>query len=179
MISRRITVADVSFLTGFSRHQLRNLLRALPGFDGRAEHARIAREYSPQDLAILIVCCELELHYGLRRDAIGSLIKELRKAMSGPRSVASNARLVISVSPPSVEYVNDAGHVDNGLILPLGGIFKRIDDHLTTPPPECGNQRALDLGPASVMGIKHHYSDTGDFDANLASSRKTPRGAVR
>jgi hypothetical protein len=177
MISRRITAADVSFLTGFSRHQLRNLLRVLPGFDERAEQARIAREYSPQDLSILLVCCELELHYGLRRDAIGTLVNELRKTMSGPRSVASNARLVFRVSPPSVEYVNEVVNIEDGLVFPLGGIFQRIDDYLATfIPPEWGNQRTLDLGIATIMGINNH--NIRDDGTNLVVDRKKSRRAT-
>lgn len=180
MISRRITVADVSCLTGFSRHKLRGLLRELPSFDERAERARVAREYSPQDLAVLTVCCELESRYGLRRDAIGTLVEELRKAISGPRSVSSNARLIISVSPLSVKYVDDAENVAEGIALPLGGIFRRIDNHLTIDSKsEWGGQRNLDLDPVIVVSDRSRQLDTHDTNTEQPSSRRKAGGDVR
>ncbi|WP_373429785.1 MerR family transcriptional regulator [Burkholderia glumae] len=152
MISKRITAADVSAVTGLTRHQLRGLLAELPGFDERATRARVAREYSAQDLVVLAVCCELHARYGLRRDAIASLVGELRTIMRGPRDVVAHARLLICLQPPSVKYVDPLTRVEDGIVLPLEPIFARVDSHLACNPRyDWDGQRSLDLGPVAVV----------------------------
>jgi len=151
MISKRITAGDLSGVTGYSRHQLRGFLRDLPGYGGKAERARVARKYSRHDLAVIAVCCELEANYGLRRDAICTIVQEIKRALSGPKSVATEASLVATVSPPSVRYMDGPAEVSGGLVIPLQAILRRIDGYLNIDHPE---ERPLDLGPVPVLGRK-------------------------
>ncbi|WP_374710347.1 MerR family transcriptional regulator [Paraburkholderia terricola] len=180
MISKRITVADVSTVTGLTRHQLRGLLQELPGFDERAERARVAREYSPQDLVVLAVCCELQTRCGLRRDAIASLVDDLRKILRGPRSVVSHARLVITVQPPSVEYLDAPSLIGEGLVLPLEPIFERVDDYLSTDLRyDWGGQRSLDLGPVALVKSSVMKTGGGDADVCTVGRRRKRVGNTR
>lgn len=151
MISRNITVGDISLVTGFSRHKLKGLFRELPGYNEPAEQARIARHYSRQDLALLAICCELDDRYGLKRVVIGQLVGEIRNALARPRVVAVNAHLVIDVPASTARYVEKPEIVSEGMLIPLRDILKRIDAHLAMDPfYEQGHQASLNLGPVSV-----------------------------
>jgi hypothetical protein len=145
MISWTITVADIATITGFSRHKLKGLFRELPGFDAPAEQARVARQYSRHDLIVLAVCCELDERYGLKRPVIGQLVSSLQKALTGPRAAAHNAYLIVNVPALTAQYLEKVSAFPEGLILPLGEIFKRVDAHLAY-----GRSGPLDLGPVSV-----------------------------
>ena len=97
MISSSITFADLTRVTGFDRHTLRNLLRSVPGYGEKARRARVAHEYTKQDMAVIAVCCALD-EMGLRREAIGAWAEEIRAALSGPRTIAIQALLVLNPS---------------------------------------------------------------------------------
>jgi hypothetical protein len=152
MISRWITAADLSGVTGYSRHQLRGLLKDLPGYSGKAERARVARKYSRHDLVVIAVCCELESHYGLRRDAICRIVQEIQRALSGPKSVATDAKLVATINPPSAQYLDGRAEVSAGLVVPLQAILRRIDGYLSIDQPE--EERPLDFRPVPVFEAK-------------------------
>ena len=155
MISRRITSADLVEVTGFSRHKLRSLLKDLPGYSDKGGPERIAREYSRHDLTVIAVCCELEERCGLRRDLIGQLVPEIRKALGGPRSVATDARLVVILGPPSAQYIDGPLDLLHGTVLPLKDIFHRVDAHLLGDQAvEPDGQRILDLGPVPIVAVR-------------------------
>lgn len=176
MISWRITVADVAQVTGFSRHKLRGLLRELPTFEKRREKARVAREYSRQDVVILAVCCELEERYCLKREAIATLIEKLRQTLSVPRTVATDARLVIRLTPPEVQYVDGVVPVADGIVVPLQPIFQRIDGHLEPDSLRTvGDQRSLDLGPVGPVGLKSN-TRSGRARSSRSGSSASARG---
>jgi hypothetical protein len=131
------------------------MLRELPGFENRGDAPRIAREYSRQDVAVLAVCCELEARHGLRRDAIASLVSQLRQVLAVPRSVATDARLVIRLIPPDAKYFDGIVPVPDGTVVPLQTIFGRIDSHLgADSSSHAGAQRSLDLGPVEVPSAR-------------------------
>jgi hypothetical protein len=156
VISRSITTGDLSGVTGYSRHRLRALLSVLPGYGGKAEGARIARKYSRQDLAVIAVCCELESRYGLHRDAIGRLVSDVRRALSGPKTLATaDTRLIVTLNPLSVRYVDGPSEVTAGLVVPLQAILRRIDGHLTIG---ASAQKELDLKPTTVRTSKRNES---------------------
>lgn len=172
MISKRITTADVAAVTGLTRHQLRGLLAGLPGFDEHEKRARVAREYSIQELVLLAVCCELQTRYGLRRDAVASVFEELRTMMSGPRDVVAHARLLINVQPPAVRYLAPFCSVDDGIVLPVEPIFERVYNHLNSDPRyDWAGQRSLDLGPVAIARSTAEPASATDKRESGAESR--------
>jgi hypothetical protein len=95
----------------------------------------------------------LEDQCGLRRDVIGSLVHEIRTALGAPRSVASNARLVVNAAGPTfgAQYIDSPSNVSQGTVLPLQAIIQRIDAHLGVGQLiEPDGQWQLDLGPVQV-----------------------------
>lgn len=152
MSSRRITSTDLVKVTGFSRHRLRSFLKDLPGYSEKQVTARVAREYSRQDIVVIAVCCELEGRYGLRREVIAQLVPEIREALGMPRSVATDALLVVVPSPPSAHYVDGISNVRKGTVLPLNDILNRIDAYLLgDQATEVDGQRNLDLGLLPIV----------------------------
>ncbi len=175
MISGTITIGDVVTVTGFSRHKLKSLFRELPGYGEPVKQARVARQYSRHDLVVLAVCCELDEKYGLKRPVIGMLIGALRNALIGPKTVAQNAYLIINVPTATVQYAERLEDIPEGLLLPLKGIFERIDSHL-----DQSKQEPLYFGPVS-LGPKQSQSSNPSRSNSIhaISLRKKSAGAKR
>ena len=151
MISHRITSADLVGITGYTRHKLRSLLRELPGFADDSRTARVAREYSMQEMILVAICCQLEEQCGLRRDAIASLEPELRKLLSKPRKSTLSIHLAVSLNPPSASYIVDPNNRYTGTTLDLVPIVENIDRYLISDQRGYRElQKALDFGPHSV-----------------------------
>jgi len=150
MISHRITSADLVKLTGYSRHKLRSLLAELPGFV-ETRGARIAREYTVQEMAVIAVCCVLEEGCGLRRDVIVELVQEIRKVLGLPRESSSDLRMVVSIHPVAVLCLRDGEIAQTGTILELSPILDRIDEYLMVDRGTSQEkQRSLEFSPHSV-----------------------------
>lgn len=151
MISHRITSADLVGITGYTRHKLRSLLRELPGFADEIRTARVAREYSMQEVVLVAMCCQLEEHFGLRRDAIAALEPELRKLLSRPRESTQSVHLAVALHPPSASYVVDTTSRYTGTTLNLAPILENIDRYLMSDQRGYRDvQKALDFGPHPV-----------------------------
>lgn len=149
MISRRITSADIVAVTGLTRHQLRGLLSELPGFDTRVKQARVACEYSVQDLTVLAICCRLQARFGLKREIVALLVEDLRSLVRGPRPAVEDLRLLITVIPRSIEYVTSPCCISEGIVLSLTDIFECIERYLEIGPGgEADGQRSLEFSSA-------------------------------
>jgi len=144
MGARRITLTDVSNVTGVSRHRLRNILNELPEFNARQAKARIANVYSKQDLIVIAICVELENRYGLRRDVVASLSTYIRQALSGPKVLARETGLQIMPWQSHVEYCSTTGDLREGIVFTLNTVLERVDTYLLD------EQRPLNLAPVSV-----------------------------
>lgn len=131
MRPRKITVVDVCAVTGYGRDQLQALLKELQPYNEYAIKPRIAREFTPHDVISLCVVHELEIRYGVKRKMIGKISEMLRRALSGPKTIASNARLCISFNPPSSVYVADMELKRDGIYISLKEIFERADLYLS------------------------------------------------
>lgn len=170
MLSKQITIADISQLTGYSRHKLRGLLNELAEFNCRSQKERIASEYSAKDLVLLTICCELESMYGLRRKVVGALIEPLYTEMTGPRPVSEAPHLIIDVQRRRIQYVENPTVVTEGIVFPLSGIFKKVDTYLTF---ESGiNQNNLDFGPWVVSTAKKEETESIDAGNINTSNHK-------
>jgi hypothetical protein len=152
MISHRITSADLVGITGYTRHKLRSLLRELLGFVDDSRTARVAREYSMQEMILVAICCQLEDQCGLRRDAIAALEPELRKLLSRPRESTLSLHLAVSLAPPSASYVVGTNSRYTGTTLDLVPILENIDRYLMSDQRGYYRdiQQALDFGPHPV-----------------------------
>lgn len=153
MISKRITAADLASVTGYTRHKLRAFLKELPGFAEHASPERVAREYTRHDMLVVAICCALETRCGLRRDTIAALAGDIRGAVASPRAVAACAWLLVRFEPLGAEYASAPAVIHEGMMLPLEGIFHRVDTHLGSGQETAsGGQFYLDLGPVPVYG---------------------------
>jgi hypothetical protein len=131
-MSRQLKAADVYRAANYTRDQLRGLLSEL-GYEienGGAARQRVARSYSPQDLLVILVACELDSEFGLKRKVIASLMPAISRELSGIRLAKFGAKLVLTTNPPSAEYLDDDVAVDQGIILPLSSVFARVEQQL-------------------------------------------------
>jgi|APLak6261692095_1056202.scaffolds.fasta_scaffold14569_1 hypothetical protein len=131
MQPRKLTVVDVCAVTGYQRDSLQTVLKELPPYNEYAKKPRIAREFTPNDIIALCVIYELEIHYGVKRKMIGKISEMLSHTLSGPKPVASNAKLCISFTPPSVIYTTSVDLNHDGIYLSLKGVFERADQYLS------------------------------------------------
>jgi hypothetical protein len=129
---RGLTTADVCEITGYRRDELHAILRCLWPYCDAAPNPRVAREFEPRDLLVLYVTRVLEHDLGLRRVAVGTLGKALQAALSGPRKINPNARLVVTVQPLQVLYVAQNSTDRQGVVVALGPLFERVDTYLST-----------------------------------------------
>ena len=173
MNPRRITSADLVGVTGFSRHRLRSFLKDLPEYADRQSTARVAHEYSRQDLAVIAICCVLQDRYGLRREAIAQLAPEIRRALCVPRAVATEALLIVIPTPPSARYVDGISDVREGTVLPLNDILNRVDVYLLGDQVEADGQRNLDLGPVPVLAAGQSKMSKSNHQQRTVSDNAT------
>lgn len=122
------------------------MLRVLEPYCTDKPSPRVAREFTPRDLVVLGVTQVLEDRYGLRRTAVAELGLHLQSALAGPKGVNRDARLSISVRPPSVDYLDAGAIATEGLVIALGPLFEKIDDYLSFEP-----QLSLQFGPRLIM----------------------------
>jgi hypothetical protein len=128
---RRLTVADICAVTGYTRDELHATLKVLPPYCEERPAPRIAREFNARDLIVLSVTRVLEHRLGMRRAALACLGVPLRSALSGPKTASKRARLVVCVEPPSAEYLDLSITEKEGIVIALGPIFQRVDGYLS------------------------------------------------
>jgi hypothetical protein len=143
---RKITVADACEITGYTRNQMRALLRDLPPFLGQEVAPRSARILSRHELLVICVIAEMENRFGIRRSAVGCLLQKLVSALQVPRPAGTAARLEILFEPPSVRYLGAGEPAAEGTLVPLTPIFQRINQYLSGDT-DLGLQAELPLGP--------------------------------
>jgi hypothetical protein len=132
-MARRLTVADVCVVTGYSRDELHALLRVLPPYDLERPAPRVARQFSAKDLLVLSVTQLLEDRYGVRRAALGGIGLQLQEVLGGPRVQGEGLDLVVTINPPRVR-VADPSEQKDGLFLPLAPLYEKIDAYLSYDP---------------------------------------------
>lgn len=148
MRHRKLTTIDVCEVTGYTRHQLRGLLDELPYYSAQVALPRVARGFTFQDLIVLSVINALEKHMGIQRAMVVPIAVLLPQALSGPKKVNRDARLIISFAPPLVKYVSTGLPASDGVLLSLRPIFERVDQYLM--PDEDERQANLKLAPVLI-----------------------------
>ncbi|TWO70029.1 hypothetical protein FN976_16940 [Caenimonas sedimenti] len=142
---RRLTATDVCAVSGYTRDELHATLKVLWPYREEKAAPRVARQFTPHDLVVLSVTQTLESRLGLRRAALSVLGEPLRAALSGPKEASRKARLVISIDPSTVEYLDRSITEKEGLVVALGPIFEKVDDYLSY-----GGQGILPLAPEVI-----------------------------
>ena len=170
-VRKDLTVGDLCEMTGYSRDQLRGLLAELPRFASREATARVARVYSNHDALLVVVLCRLETHYGLKRSFVASCSDRIAQALSTPRAISANARLLVALdSETACEYLEQPVPVCEGLVVPLAPVFEVFDSYLARRSPV---QRELGLPNVVKADKSHHVLPPG------AKSKGQPRPGPR
>lgn len=127
MQQRKIKLADACDITGYRRDELNYVLRDIPAFTMAPGAPKKSREFTPIDLLALSVVFVLDRAYGLRLKAIAQIFDQLRQILAQPRLVNEEARLIISIAPPSVTYVDTPLSGEVGVVVGMKEIFSRVD----------------------------------------------------
>jgi len=145
-------ISDLATVANYTRFQMHGLLsQVFPGPARGGKRARSQRTFSPQDLIVVTVACELERKFGVKRNMLASVSKPLRQALTGPRKASREARLVVTFTPPTATYLEPDAPVTEGLVLALGRLFERVDEYLGVPgSSRDGGQAVLPLSPSIV-----------------------------
>lgn len=149
---RQLKISDLATVAGYTRFQMHGLLdEVFPGPARAGKKTRSRRAFSPQDLIVITVACELERSYGVKRSVLASVSEPLRNALTGPRKASREARLVVTFTPPAATYLVPDAPVTEGLVLPLGPLFAKVDEYLgVAESSRDGGQAILALSPAIV-----------------------------
>lgn len=153
-MARKLTARDVRDVTGYTREELRALRDAINFHGSQRLQPRVAQEFTRQDLIVLGVIHALESKCGMRRSAISELLRQLRTALSGPRSLSRNAWLVVSLSPAVVTYMDSPEEIHEGIAIRLQTVFDRVDSHLGIHDADAHGQTNLRLSPTIVKQRK-------------------------
>ncbi|MES2356406.1 MAG: hypothetical protein V4568_18795 [Pseudomonadota bacterium] len=145
---------DACEVTGYTRNQLRGMLRDLPSFVESETTPRSARAFTRTELLAICVITQMESRYGIRRAAIGTVVEQLLSTLQGPRPINPAARLNVIVESGLVTYLSENSGVTEGLLIPLGPIFERVD-HYLGGHSDAGEQAELPLGPGILREKQH------------------------
>jgi hypothetical protein len=148
MARRKITVADICEVTGYSRDQLHGLLKKLPLYAEPAGSPRVAREFTRHDVLVLSAAVRLEKNHGLQRSAIAAIIERIHAELLGPRPTNPAPFLLVSVDPPVATYLMEKERASEGTLVALGPLFRKLDDYLDGEPAGRCPQIPLPFGPS-------------------------------
>ena len=167
MKTRKITVGDIQAVTEYSRDQLRGLLDQIdPVFGVAPIESGATRVFSAHEFLVIVLCCELETMYGLKRRTVSSFAAEIAKALARPRPVGHDPKLILGFDPKKVQYFDGTAIIAQGLVFPLADIFRRVDDYLL-PHRHNSYQGDLNLGPSLMAQV-----DTSGLAKKVAGRRK-------
>ena len=173
MNGRPLTISDLLADSGYTRDQMRGLLDAIPAYAVRDSKARVAKQYTTQDLLVVRACAQLESRYGLQRVAVGAFSDRLRSILWGPRPVSTASHLLLTFDPPDVHYTEALERLQEGLLVPLAPIFQTVDEYLLPNHLQGSwSQRELGFGPRAVISAT---SEAASQTLAAHESVKTPR----
>lgn len=153
----RLKISDLAAVTGYTRFQMRGLLDGVFPHPNRRKVTASQQTFSPHDLLVVAVVCEIEQKYGVKRPVLALIGETLRKTLTGPRAANRDARLLVIFTPPTVTYLLPETEVREGLVLTLGSLFAKVDEYLGVSGSGVdGDQTTLPLTPAI---IRSHRGD--------------------
>lgn len=148
MLSRCITFADLAAVGRTDRHRLRNLLKGFPEFARRSASERVASQYTPHDLTVVAVLCELD-RMGLRKDAIAKWVSPIQETLQGPRSI-DLPPLFLTCDPPQASLADHQSFPGAGVMVDLDRVLSVVDNHCNGLEGVREQQRELEFGPTGV-----------------------------
>jgi hypothetical protein len=144
-----LKIKDLAKVTGYTRFQVDGVLKLVFAAVPIGKSAGAQRTFSPQDLLVVTVICELERKYAIDRKKLAEVATALRQELSGPRPANRDARLLVTFLPASATYLAPDIPVVEGLVLPLGALFAKVDEYLGVSGANQSNaQGNLPLPPA-------------------------------
>ena len=132
---RSLKMADACSISGYTRDQMRALLRDLPSFTANQGAGR-SRVFTRVELLAIAVISFMEQRYGIKRAAIGTILDQLLETLQVPREVDHFACLIVVTGEPSVSYARLNEIVSEGLVIPLAPVFDRLDTYLGVKTPQ-------------------------------------------
>lgn len=149
----QLKISDLARVTGLSRFQVDGVLKDVflkhpLGSTASGSH----RSFTAQELLVFAVAYEIEQKYGVKRSTLALVSDQLRQALKGPRPASRGARLVVTFAPPSATYIAPDVCADEGLIVPLGPLFTRVDEYLGVSGPSPEAVPILPLRPTIATG---------------------------
>jgi hypothetical protein len=158
MSAIQLKINDLAKVTGYSRFQLDGLLKKAFVTSALGKMSGAQRKFSPQDLLVVVVACEIERKYRVERKALAQVGESLRQALTGPRRADREARLLITISPPAVFYLEPDAPVREGLVVSLGPLFATVDEYLGASGPSGeAVQGVLPLEPAVASSRRRAF----------------------
>lgn len=154
---RPLKMADACAVSGYTRDQMRALLRDLPPFtvdQGSGKN----RVFTRVELLTIAIISSMEQRYGIKRSAIGAALKPLLETIQAPREVDPLACLVVVAGEASVSYSRLTDAVSEGLVIPLAPIFERLDTYLGVKTPQ--KQMEISFAPSVLRKVSLHSSRT-------------------
>lgn len=150
---RTLKMADACAVSGYTRDQMRALLRDLPSFTIDQGSGR-NRTFTRVELLTIAIISQMEQRYGIRRAAIGAIIKQLLETLQTPRAIDPLACLVIIAGDSFVLYAQLSESVAEGLVIPLAPIFDQLDTYLGVTSPQ--KQMEIGFGPSALRKAAIH-----------------------
>jgi hypothetical protein len=97
---------------------------------------------------VFVVAHEIEQKYGVKRSMLAMAGEHLLQTLNRPRPAnRDSSRLAITFSPPSVTYLEPDARIGEGLVLPLGPLFEKVDGYLGVSGPNREGTAILPLRP--------------------------------
>jgi hypothetical protein len=149
----RLKISELADATGYTRYQMRGLLE--DAFSGPTFGKKVGsqRTFSPRDLLVVAVVCEIEREYGVERKKLAVATDALRQALTVPRPVNREARLLLTFTPPTATYVEPNTSITEGLLVRLGPVFAKVDEYMgVSGTGEHAAQAQLPLRPTLASG---------------------------
>ena len=156
MLSGQVTIGDLCKVTGYTRHQVHGLVKMALS-DRPTKGERFAREFRSHDLILVAAIAELETKFGISRSRVAVVAKRLSQVLAGPREPNPVARLIVTFDPPKVTYAEVPVPVLDGVVMPLGPVFDRVDSYVTIASTT-SKQQQLRLGPAVLRAAARRGS---------------------
>jgi hypothetical protein len=149
MRSIELKIKDLAKVTGYTRFQVDGLLRLVFSSARIGKSLGAQRTFSPPDLLLVAVVCEIERKYGIDRKKLAQVAPALCRELTGPRPANRDARLLLTFLPSAATYLEPEAPVAEGLVLPLGALFAKVDQYLGVSGV---TQQNLPLPPAIATG---------------------------
>ena len=140
--SIRLRISALADVTGYTRFQIRGLLSEVFRDSGLGKRAGAQQTFSPQDLLVVAVACDIEGKFGVARKRMALIGEMLRLTLTGPRRANRDARLLVAFSPPAVTYLDADECVREGLVIALRDQFAKVDEYLGVSGEHKGHTEA-------------------------------------